>query len=227
MNRTREALINSSSFRRMPESMSNTGMNRRFPRLVSGLLGLLCWALATQALAAPTPMERVQETVDAVLEVLHDPNRDVDTKKQDIRTLIGQRFDFRAMSQSTLAQNWRSASEAQQDRFVTLYTRLLEDTYLVMVEEYTNERVEYRNEILRNETNAQVDTAILAPGKEIPVIYRTRQKEGDWYIYDVVIEGVSLISNYRSTYQQIVRREGMGGLLARLEARAGCKEGAC
>jgi phospholipid transport system substrate-binding protein len=126
-------------------------------------------ALAAQALAAPPPKERVQETVDAVLEVLRDETRDVETKKRDIRVLVRQRFDFRAMAQSTLAQNWRSASEAEQDRFVSLYSRLLEDTYLVMVEEYTNETVEYRNEILRNEKNAQVDTAILAADKEIPV----------------------------------------------------------
>lgn len=194
---------------------------------LSGLIGLLCWVLAAQALAAPTPKERVQETVDAVLEVLRDQNRDVGAKKEDIRALIGQRFDFRAMAQSTLAQNWRSASEAEQDRFVSLYARLLENTYLVMVEEYTNETVEYRNETLRNEKIAQVDTAILAADKEIPVVYRTRLKDGDWYIYDVMIEGVSLISNYRSTYQQIVRREGMDGLLARLEERTGCADGKC
>lgn len=194
---------------------------------LSALIGLLCWVLAAQALAAPTPKERVQETVDAVLEVLRDQNRDVETKKKDIRVLVRQRFDFRAMAQSTLAQNWRSASEAEQDRFVSLYSRLLEDSYLVMVEEYTNETVEYRNETQRNEKNAQVDTAILAADKEIPVVYRTRLKDGDWYIYDVVIEGVSLISNYRSTYQQIVRREGMDGLLARLEEKTGCADGKC
>ncbi|MCA1804185.1 MAG: ABC transporter substrate-binding protein [Xanthomonadaceae bacterium] len=194
---------------------------------LSALIGLLCWFIAAQALAAPTPKERVQETVDAVLEVLRDQNRDVETRKADIRVLIGQRFDFRAMAQSTLAQNWRTASEAEQDRFVSLYARLLENTYLVMVEEYTNETVEYRNETLRNEKNAQVDTAILAADKEIPVVYRTRLKDGDWYIYDVIIEGVSLISNYRSTYQQIVRREGMDGLLVRLEERTGCADGNC
>lgn len=194
---------------------------------LSALIGLLCWVLAAQALAAPTPKERVQETVDAVLEVLRDETRDVETKKRDIRVLVRQRFDFRAMAQSTLALNWRSASESEQDRFVSLYSRLLEDSYLVMVEEYTNETVEYRNETQRNEKNAQVDTAILAADKEIPVVYRTRLKDGDWYIYDVVIEGVSLISNYRSTYQQIVRREGMDGLLARLEEKTGCADGKC
>jgi phospholipid transport system substrate-binding protein len=192
-----------------------------------GLIGLLCWAMAAQALAAPTPKERVQETVDAVLEVLRDQERDVETKKRDIRALVRERFDFRAMAQSTLAQNWRSASEEEQRRFVTLYSRLLEDTYLVMVEEYTNETVEYRKETLRNEKTAQVDTIILAPGKEIPVIYRTRLKDGDWYIYDVIIEGVSLISNYRSTYQQIVRRDGMSGLLAQLEKKTGCTGERC
>ena len=200
-------------------------MNRTI--LVSLLVGLMCWASLAQALATPSPMTRVQETVDAVLEVLRDAERDVETKKRDIRAVIGQRFDYRAMAQSTLAQNWRTASEQEQARFVTLYSKLLEDTYLVMVEEYTNERVDYRNENVRNERTAQVDTVILASGKEIPVSYRTRLKDGDWYIYDVVIEGVSLISNYRSTYQAIVRRDGMAGLLAQLEEKTGCTGERC
>lgn len=194
--------------------------------LYRSFLALVFSFLAAQALAS-TPKVRVQETVDAILEVLRDGSRDVATKKAEIRGLIGKRFDFRAMSQSTLAQKWKTASPEEQSRFVTLYTKLLEDTYLVMVEEYTNESVEYRNEVIRKEKYAEVDTAIIATDKEIPVIYRLRLKDGDWFIYDVVIEGVSLISNYRSSYQEIVNREGIGGLLAKMEEKTGCTGGAC
>lgn len=194
--------------------------------LYRSFLALVFSLLATQALAA-SPKARVQETVDAILAVLRDGSRDVGTKKTEIRDLIGERFDFRAMSQSTLAQKWKIASPDEQSRFVTLYTKLLEDTYLVMVEEYTNESVEYRNEVIRKEKYAEVDTAIIAADKEIPVVYRLRLKDGDWFIYDVVIEGVSLISNYRSSYQEIVNREGIGGLLAKMEQKTGCTGGAC
>ncbi len=191
------------------------------------IFAIMLWMFAAQTIAASTPKARVQETVDAILAVLRDPSMDVDGKKQEIRGLIRQRFDFRAMSQSTLAQNWKTASHAEQDRFVTLYTKLLEDTYLVMVEEYTNEAVEYRDETIRKEKYAQVDTAIIAPDKEIPVIYKARLKDGDWFIYDVVIEGVSLISNYRSSYQEIAKREGVSGLIAKMEEKTGCVDGGC
>ncbi len=186
-------------------------------------LVLLMFTFNTQVSAETvSPKARVQETVDAVLQVLRDSAKSADAKKIEIREIIGKRFDFRAMSQSTLARNWKSASPQEQTRFVQLYTKLLEDTYLVMVEEYTNETVDYRNETIRKEKYGQVDTAILASDKEIPVIYKTRLKDGDWYIYDVVIEGVSLISNYRSSYQEIAKREGMSGLLAKLEEKTGC-----
>ena len=191
-----------------------------------GLQVLVCflWLFAAQAYAAPTATQQVSGTVDAILGVLRDEALGVDAKKDKIRALIAQRFDFRAMSQRTLAQNWRKASDAEKDRFVELYTRLLENTYFVMVEEYTNEAVEYRSEKIRKEKYAQVETAIVASDKEIPVIYRTRLKNGEWWIYDVVVEGVSLISNYRSSYQQIAKREGISGLLAKMEAKTACND---
>lgn len=188
------------------------------------LAAFLAGLLTAQAYAMPTPTEQVSTTVDAILAVLRDDGASADVKKDQIRGLIAERFDFRAMSQRTLAQNWRKASAEQQDRFVALYTRLLENTYFVMVEEYRDEAVEYRGEKIRKEKYALVETAIVAADKEIPVIYRTRLKNDQWWIYDVVIEGVSLISNYRSSYQQIAKREGIGGLLAKMEAKTACSD---
>jgi phospholipid transport system substrate-binding protein len=170
--------------------------------------------------AAAQPTDQVRETVDAVLMVLKDEAKDVEVKKDEIRSILAQRFDYRAMSQRTLARNWRTASKAEQDRFTELYGRLLEDTYLVMVEEYTNEEVAYKNETIKKEKYGEVETAIMMADKEIPVVYKTiRRDDGNWYIYDVVIEGVSLISNYRSSYGAIAKKEGVSGLINKLEAK--------
>ena len=186
--------------------------------------GLALLLVTAAAWATAEPKQQVQEMVDGVLVVLRDEAKTVDAKKAEIREIIGQRFDFRAMSQRTLAQNWKKASDEEKDRFVALYTRLLEDTYLVAVEEYTSESVEFREVKIKKEKYAQINTAIIASDKEIPVIYKARLKDGNWFVYDVVIEGVSLISNYRNSYQQIAKKEGISGLIARLEEKVACTE---
>ena len=178
----------------------------------------VCLLLPGAALAGP-PTDILRGTIDQVLSILRQAELDSDTKREKIRAVINQRFDYRAMSQSTLAQNWRNASAEQKRRFVELYARLMQDTYLVMVEEYTNQEVSYGDEKIRKERYAQVDTVILDQGKQIPVNYKLRLKDGDWFVYDVIIEGVSMINNYRSSYQQIVKSDGMDGLLLKIEAK--------
>jgi phospholipid transport system substrate-binding protein len=180
------------------------------------LVALLClpvWAWA----GAPT--DTLHGTIDEVFGVLRNAELESSAKKERIRGIISARFDYRAMSQSTLAQNWKTATPQQQDRFVDLYARMMQNTYLVLVEAYTDQEVRYGEEKIRKDTYAEVDTFILDTGKEIPVTYKLRRKADGWYVYDVIIEGVSMISNYRSSYQQIVRADGMDGLLAKIEEK--------
>ena len=164
-------------------------------------------------------LDPLHGTIDQVLSVLRSTELESSAKKEKIRGIISARFDYRAMSQSTLAQNWKKASAKQQERFVELYAHMLQDTYLVLVEEYTDQEVQYGEEKIRKDKYAQVDTTILDAGKEIPVQYKLRLRDGGWYVYDVIIEGVSMISNYRSSYQQIVRADGMDGLIAKIEEK--------
>jgi phospholipid transport system substrate-binding protein len=170
-------------------------------------------------LFAGEPTETLRGTIDQVLSILRDDGLEVEAKREQIRDVINKRFDYQAMSQSTLAQNWRTASTEQKRRFVELYARLMQDTYLVLVEEYNNQDVSYGEEKIRKARYAQVDTVILDQGKQIPVVYKLRLKDGEWFVYDVVIEGVSMINNYRSSYQQIVRNDGMDGLLTKIQAK--------
>jgi len=118
------------------------------------------------------------------------------------------------MSQRTLGINWRNATPAQRARFVDLFSQLLEDTYRNRIT-YQDERVEYVGEEIRG-SRGQVDTVVVA-NKEIPVSYRVRLKGDEWLVYDVIVEEVSLVTNYRSSYNEIIRQEGFDGLLKRLE----------
>ncbi len=178
--------------------------------------------LGAASAGTTTPEEQIRATLDPIVAVLKDPGMTATLKRERISTLIDQRFDFGAMAQRTLAQSWRQVSPEERTRFVELYRRMLQQTYFSMVEEYTNEYVEYLEQRIVKPGYAQVDTQIVTPTKPIPVTYRTRLKDGQWWIYDVVVEGVSLISNYRLSYQEIVQKEGIGGLLARMEQKLSC-----
>jgi phospholipid transport system substrate-binding protein len=181
------------------------------------LFGVLM-VLASHAWAVDNATESVRMSVDAIIGILKDASLDKPAKREKIRAVIAERFDFRAMSQSTLATNWKKASQEQQQQFVTLFGELIQNTYIGRVEAYTNERIKYPGEKITN-NRAVVDTLILTANAEIPVTYKLYLKQARWLVYDVNIEGVSLISNYRNSYQEIVRKEGFNGLLAKMEEK--------
>jgi phospholipid transport system substrate-binding protein len=181
------------------------------------LFGLMM-TLASMAIAAGNATESVRTSVDAIIGILKDAGLDKPAKRDKIRGVIAERFDFRAMSQRTLATNWKKASKEEQQQFTELFAELIQDTYISRVEAYTNEEVKYPGEKVTDD-RAVVDTLIVTSSKEIPVTYRLYLKGDRWLVYDVNIEGVSLISNYRNSYQEIVKREGFTGLLAKMEEK--------
>jgi phospholipid transport system substrate-binding protein len=168
--------------------------------------------------AAQSPMQTVQTAVDAILGIVTDPELDKEKKRPKMRAIINERFDFRAMSQRTLATNWKKASEEEQQRFVELFAMLIQNSYIGKVEAYTSETVEYPAEDIKGRL-AVVETLIITSSKEIPVDYKLYEKNGEWLVYDVIIEGVSLISSYRSSYREIVKKDGFSGLFARMEEK--------
>ena len=168
--------------------------------------------------ADETPTQTVQTAVDAILGILTDPALDKEARRVKMRAIINRRFDFRAMSQSTLATNWKKASDDEQQKFVELFALLIQNSYIGKVEAYTGEVVEYPGESIKGK-RAVVDTLIVTSSKEIPVNYKVYNKKGEWLVYDVIIEGVSLISSYRSTYREIVKQDGFSGLFVRMEEK--------
>jgi phospholipid transport system substrate-binding protein len=170
------------------------------------------------AIAVPTPTEQVKATVDAVLEVLRDKALDQETRRSLIRKHVSARFDYREMSKRTLAKYWKKATDGQQDRFVDLFSQLLQWSYIGRIEAYSDETVKYQKETIKK-NRAQVETFIETGGTDIPIDYRLVMRGDEWFVYDVIIEQVSLIRNYRSSYQSIIKNEGMDGLLAKMETK--------
>jgi len=182
------------------------------------VFGSLIFLHGLAASATMTPTDQVRGAVDAVLSTLKLENLDRGAKREKIRSSLQQIFYYRAMSQRTLATNWRKASPAEKASFVKLFSTLLENTYMGKIEAYTDERVEYVGEKIKGK-KAIVDTMIVTGSVNIPISYKTVLKDEKWLIYDVVVEEVSLISNYRSSYKAIVKKEGMDGLLSKMEQK--------
>jgi len=195
-------------------------MKTRFLNDLCQLAIVLLVTLATPVFAQnATPMATVETTVNAILVILRNDAIGVEEARDQMRVEIGKAFDARAMSQSVLSTNWRSASEAQQAEFQNLFMQTLENTYMGRLEAYTNETVEFRKEEIDN-NRATVETVILTGGNEIPINYKLRQRSDGWFVYDVEVENVSMVSSYRETYRSVVRRDGMDGLLSHMRERA-------
>ncbi len=173
---------------------------------------------AVQAGTDITPTERVRGAVTEILSVLKNQSLDRDAKWVEIGRVINDGFDFRSMSQSILATNWRMATAEEKRQFVEFFAQYLEATYRDKIEAYSNQRVEYINELVRKD-RAIVKTIIRTDATAIPVNYKLKLNDDGWYAYDVEIEGVSLVNNYRSTFAAIIKSEGMGGLLTDMQGR--------
>lgn len=181
---------------------------------------LIVFAFGGAAFAGE-PMQAMETYVNKVLEVLRDPQYTGEkgkTKQREVLRTLGEKiFDFELLSRFTLGRNWNSLNEAQQRRFVDLYSRLLEKTYMDRIQDYKNEKVRFVDENHFGR-KAEVQTEVLASDKIIPIDYRmVEDSSGDWRIYDVLVEGVSLAKNYRAQFTDILSDRSVEEMLTILK----------
>ena len=167
--------------------------------------------------------DQLQTAIDNILTILRDPALKGDAQTEQrralLRKIIHEKFSFAKMSQLSLAKHWRKRNEQEKKEFIDLFGQLLEETYISKIESYTDEKVIYVKEFVRKK-KAQIDTKIITDTIEIPITYRMyKTKKGDWLVYDIVIEGVSLVRNYRSQFDQVLKRDSYEKLLKDLKAK--------
>ena len=179
---------------------------------------ILLLLIVSPALALPSPQGQVKEMVDSVLEVLQDAELSVSEKKQLISGRVQRFLNIDSMARRTLGQHWDNATIEQRQRFADLFIQVLENTYLNRIESYSEGSVRYQMQRVKGD-KAIIDTVILSGDLEIPVQYKMIYVDNRWQVFDLVIEGISLVRNYRSSYGEIIRREGYGGLFARMEEK--------
>jgi phospholipid transport system substrate-binding protein len=172
---------------------------------------------------AETASNAVKSVVDEVIHILQDPALKAPSQKQvrrdKVKQVIDSRFDYEEMARRSLGSTWRSLSAGQRQEFVRLFGELLEASYADKIMNYHNEKVQYLPEIQDDPDYAEVRTTVLRKNDRIPMNYRLLRTPQGWMVYDVVIEGVSLVSNYRSQFHQVIRESSYSGLVQRLRTK--------
>jgi len=179
-------------------------------------------AMATAPAAAGVPTEQLRGAVERVLKTLDDPTLKGEGKTHERRTAVrkiaNEIFDFGEIAKRSLARHWQPLSEAQRSEFVGLFADLLERSYISKIETYGGEKIQYTSERIDGDL-ATVSTKIITKnGTEVPVDYRMVRRTGDhWLVYDVSIEGVSLVSNYRTQFNKIIQTSSYNELVSKLK----------
>jgi phospholipid transport system substrate-binding protein len=183
-------------------------------------------AIAAPVLAAD-PMEEIKQTTDKILSIVTHPALKAPSKAADreklIRQAIDERFDWEEMARRSLAIYWAKRTPEERKEFVRLFADLVERTYMKKVEDYSGEKVLYEGEIKEGDYATVIVKIVTKRGADIPVEYRLKKERDDWFIYDVSIEGVSLVNNYRIQFHSIISQSSYENLVKRLREKVQIK----
>ncbi len=189
-------------------------MNKRYVGWI--LIFAFLMVLPLHAYAA-TPKETVETGVNKVIQTLSDPAFKAKSKDQKIATIsteIESVFDFEELSKRTLGREWKKMNAEQQTEFVKLFKELLQGVYADRLLAYSDQKVIFDKEIMLKEGQAEVQSYLqTSDGKKIPLFYRLTDKSGSWKVYDMVIEGVSMVKNYRTQFREILSKDSPDKLL--------------
>ena len=161
----------------------------------------------------------VQETVGKVLSLLQDDTISDTDRKEKIYAIVGEQINFSGMSRRILAINWKKATEEQKESFESLFRLILLNTYWDRINNYNGEKVEYVTGMIEGNRFATVDTVIISNEIQIPITYRMELVDEKWMAYDFLIESLSLVTRYRTEYRNIIKTNGMDGLLLQMEEK--------
>jgi phospholipid transport system substrate-binding protein len=186
------------------------------------LAGLLALSFASPAWAG-NPTDQLKGAIDRVVKTLEEPAYKGEGKgmerRRAVRKIADDIFDFTEISRRALARHWQTLSEKQREEFVGLFADLLERSYISKIELYGGEKIIYGNERVDGDLATVATRIITKNGTEVPVEYRMHKKGDRWLVYDVNIEGVSLVSNYRTQFNKIIQTASYNDLVQKLKTK--------
>jgi phospholipid transport system substrate-binding protein len=185
------------------------------------VLVLTAAGLGPHPAAAGAPTEQLRTQVDQVLQLLQESGSKGQSRRAEVRKVAETIFDFEETARRALGRHWQPRTPDQRREFVRLFADLLENAYLSRIDKYQGEKVAWLGDSVEGD-QATVRTRIITPqGSEIPVEYRMHRTSDRWLVYDVVIEGVSLVANYRSQFNRIIQSSSYEDLVARMKSKEG------
>lgn len=186
------------------------------------ILIIVFWVISPiQCAAATDPLSQVKQSIEQVVEILRQSGDNEEKwvwKKEEIVRIVKKRFDSEELAQRVLAKHWKKRSDQEKEYFKSLFASVLENTYINRVKSYSGEQFTFEKQIVKGD-KAMVYSYINYNNQEIPINYRLKKKDGEWFVYDVIIEGVSLVNNYRKQFAEVIRREKYAGLVLRMEEK--------
>jgi phospholipid transport system substrate-binding protein len=190
---------------------------------IVGLLFLLSYLLLPVTSTAGGPTEQVRATVDRVLDIVRNPNAkskvQIDAQRAKLVKVISPRFDFSEMAKRSLGRHWAARTSEEQREFVKVFATLMGKSYADNIESYTTQNVLYIRES-EEQNYAQVDTKIVAQnGSPLSINYKLHSVDSEWKIYDLVIEDISIVGNYRSQFDRIIGRSSFAELVRTMKEK--------
>jgi phospholipid transport system substrate-binding protein len=194
---------------------------RTYPRPVVASLAAALVLLLASPVYAGAPTETLKQTVDRIVQILADPalQDKPEQRRTEVRKIAEGIFDYPDTARRALGPHWNARTPQQQQEFAKLFADLLDRAYISKIELYQGERVRYVGETVDGEEGTVKTVIATKKSSEIPVDYRMHLRNGRWLVYDVIIEGVSLVSNYRTQFNKIVQTESYDALVQRLRAK--------
>lgn len=198
-------------------------------RALIALAAVLALLVARDGVAG-VPTDQLRGSIDLVLKIVTDPELKKEARtaerRRRIRAVVNQIFDFTEISQRSLGRHWQARTPAERELFVALFGDLLENAYITKIESYSGEKIQYPGDVIDGDI-AVVKTRIVTKNEtEIPIDYRMFLNGGRWAVYDVSIEGISLIGNYRTQFNAVIQRSGYPDLVAKLKTKQDERPGA-
>jgi phospholipid transport system substrate-binding protein len=170
--------------------------------------------------ALPTPLDTVNQVINKSLPVLRDKSTPLPQRRRQLRDLLQSHFDFADMSRIALGYHWRELSPTQRAQFTQLFTAFIENAYLSKIQDYSGQDVAVLGQNSEGDGFARVRSQIIQPGKQpIKVDYLLRDMDGDWRIYDVTVDAISIVANYRNQFNRVINDQGFAKLMADMKAK--------
>jgi phospholipid transport system substrate-binding protein len=192
-------------------------------RFVVPILVVALFLLAGRGAHAGPPTEQLKGGVDRVLAILQDPGLKLpakaDERRHKIRAVANEVFDWQETGKRALARHWQGRSPQEREEFSRLFADLLERSYVGKIEAYSGEKIVYGEEMLEGEQATVRTKLVTKNGTQIPIDYQMQRIEDRWRVYDVKIENVGLVANYRSQFNRIIQQSGYADLVNRLKTK--------